>query len=104
MGYLALPYPIQQLRVGEVSTESKLFTVPCDGDVELDCSCVPDESAASSGNSSSSFSETINSIFLTVFTRVSKYTKSLRSQTIPHVINLGFQSYGLVNVNNKVLI
>ena len=65
MGYLALPYPIQQLRVGEVSTESKLFTVPCDGDVKLDCSCVPDQSAASFGNSSKSFSETNNSISIT---------------------------------------
>ena len=41
--------------IGEVSTESKLFTVPCDGDAKLDCSCVPDDS---SGNFSNYFSET----------------------------------------------
>ena len=71
MGYLAPPYP-NNSGVGEVSTESKLFTVPCDGDVEFDCSCVPDESAASSGNSSNSFSETNNSISITKYSQESQ--------------------------------
>ena len=44
--------------VGEVSTESKLFTVPCECDDVLDCSCSSVDSDASSGNSSNSASET----------------------------------------------
>ena len=58
MGYFAPMNPIQNSGVGEVSTESKLFTVPCECGVLLDCSCSPVDSGASSGNSSSSASET----------------------------------------------
>ena len=48
------------LGVGEVSTEIKLFTVPCgcDCDAMFDCSCSSVDSGTSSGNSSSSASET----------------------------------------------
>ena len=57
--WATLPLQIlsNNLGVGEVSSESKLFTVPCGCDVVCDCSCSSVDSGTSSGNSSSSASE-----------------------------------------------
>ena len=76
--------------------DNKLSTVPCVCDVSPNCSHCPDDSDASSGNSSNSASET--DITISIF----RYHKSLKLYYLfeipdePHVINLGFWSYGPV--------
>ena len=58
--------------MGERSTDSKLFTVPGVCNVSLGCSYCPDDSVASSGNSSNSASETDSTTSIILYHKILK--------------------------------